>query len=153
MIRALVVHPGTQHAFRMAAELHRLGALAGLHTGFAAGQGGLWQRALNSAPQALRRKASNRRAKEVPENLVHNQLGLELAWQAREFLGIGGGQGLLHWRNERFQRSVPADDLAAADVVIGFDTSSWILTRRCRELGRPLIMVQTIGHPDARLNE
>lgn len=28
MIRALVVHPGTQTSFRLATELHRLGALA-----------------------------------------------------------------------------------------------------------------------------
>ena len=34
-MRALVAHPGTQHAFRLAVELHRLNALSVFHTGMA----------------------------------------------------------------------------------------------------------------------
>jgi glycosyltransferase involved in cell wall biosynthesis len=36
--------------------------------------------------------------------------------------------------------------------VIGFDTSSWILVDRCRSIGVPLILDQTIGHPDAKIS-
>ena len=149
MIRVLVVHPGTQHAFRLATELHRLDALAGLHTGFAAGAGGGWERVIRRFPLGLRRFVSNRMAGGVPARFVHLQVGLELASQVRLRRAVGDGQGVLHWRNERFQRAVPERALAEADVVIGFDTSSWILAQRCRALGKPLVMVQTIGHPDA----
>ncbi len=148
-MKALVVHPGTQHAFRLATELHRLDALAGLHTGFAAGAGGGWERTLGLLPAGLRTPVSNRMASGVPAQFVHLQPGLELASQVRLRLAGGEGQGVLHWRNERFQRAVPERALREADVVIGFDTSSWILTQRCRALGKPLIMVQSIGHPDA----
>jgi glycosyltransferase involved in cell wall biosynthesis len=58
-------------------------------------------------------------------------------------------QRVLHSRNEQFQRAIPTADLEKADVVIGFDTSSWILARRCRKLGTPFVLMQTIGHPDS----
>lgn len=148
-MKALVVHPGTQHAFRLATELHRLDVLAGLHTGFAAGSGGGWERPIGLLPAGLRALVSNRMAGGLPARLVNLQAGLELASQVRLRLAGGDGQGVLHWRNERFQRAVPERALREADVVIGFDTSSWILTQRCRALGKPLVMVQTIGHPDA----
>ena len=106
-MKALVVHPGTQHAFRLATELHRLDALAGLHTGFAAGAGGGWERTLGLLPAGLRTPVSNRMASGVPAQFVHLQPGLELASQVRLRLAGGEGQGVLHWRNERFQRAVP----------------------------------------------
>jgi alpha-maltose-1-phosphate synthase len=148
MTRALVVHPGTQHSADLARELERLDALAGFHTGFVAGDGGGWARHLGMLGFPLRRKLSKRRARGVPASKTHLQIGLELASQAFRALGHDG-QAHFHWRNERFQRAVPDRAISEADVVIGFDTSSWILAERCRALRRPLIMVRTIGHPDA----
>lgn len=148
MTRALVVHPGTQHVFYLATELNRLGALTGLHTGFAAGHGSVLEGVIKSSAFPFRRRLSNRLAMGVPVGLLQLQIGLELAWQVRRFVS-GEGQALYHWRNERFQHSVPERALAEADVVIGFDTSAWVLVERCRSLGRPLIVIRTIGHPDA----
>ena len=80
---ALVVHPGTQHAFQLAIELHRLNALAGLHTGFAAAKGGVWEALIDAPLFPLRRLVSNRRVRGVPVKLLKMQVGLELASQAR----------------------------------------------------------------------
>ena len=147
-MKALVVHPGTQHAFRLATELHRLDALAGLHTGFAIPANGWLEFTCAALPAAWQRRVSNRRIEEVPHSLVH----LQPVRQALELAGAAcnlNDQRVWHWRYERFQRAVPERALREADVVIGFDMSSWILTERCRALGKPLIMVQTTGHPDA----
>lgn len=147
-MRALIAHPGTQHAFRMAIELRQLGALLGLHTGIAIPSGGALERVVNLLPTSSQRRMANRRIKDFPSDLVSLHPIRELVTIA----GIGGGwpeQRLLHWRNENFQRSIPTAALEKADVVIGFDTSSWILARRCRELGTPFVLVQTIGHPDS----
>ena len=38
----------------------------------------------------------------------------------------------LHARNREFQEKIPAASLAAADAVIAFDTSAWILARSRR---------------------
>lgn len=148
-MRALVVHPGTQHSFRLAVELNRLNALSGLHTGFAVGSGGTLEWVCDYLPAYLQRRVSNRRIKEMHHSLVHLQPALE--WAALAAISQSANdQGVLHWRNERFQRNIPLSALEEADVIIGFDTSSWILVRRCRELGKPLVMIQTIGHPDSK---
>lgn len=146
--RALVVHPGTQHSARLAQALDRLDALSGFHTGFVAGGGGIWARLIETQRVPLGAKLSRRLAPGVSANKIELHVGLELASQALQALGYKG-QAHFHWRNARFQRAVPDSAIRDADVVIGFDTSSWILAERCKAIGRPLIMVQTIGHPDA----
>src|SRR5207302_2465393 len=147
-MKALVVHPGTQHAFRLATELHRLNALLGLHTGIAFPSGGFLDRTVNYLPAELQRRIANRRIPDLPHEVVRLQPLRELA--IVNLTGhVSDDQRLLHWRNEHFQRDIPTADLKNADVVIGFDTSSWILTRRCREVGTPFVLVQTIGHPDS----
>lgn len=60
MIRALVVHPGTQHAFRLATELHRRKLLAGLHTGFGIPAGGRLRSLYASLPAGWQRRLGNR---------------------------------------------------------------------------------------------
>ncbi len=147
-MKALVIHPGTQHAFRLATELHRQNALIGLHTGIAFPSGGFLDRAVNCLPPEWQRRIANRRIPDLPHELVRLQPFRELA--IVNLTGhVSDEQWLLHWRNEHFQRGIPIADLKNADVVIGFDTSSWILTRRCREVGTPFVLVQTIGHPDS----
>lgn len=146
MTRALVAHPGTQHAFQLASELSRRGLLAGFCTGFAVGGGSWGEVLIDSSMSPLRRLLANRRAEAVPAKLLHLQIGLELAAQLRGLLS-SKGETMVHWRNEWFQRAVPDRNLREADVVIGFDTSSWLLAERCHKLDRPFILVQTIGHP------
>jgi starch synthase len=147
-MKALVAHPGTQHAFRLATELHRLNALLGLHTGIAFPSGSLLDRVISYLPAESQRRIANRRIPDLPHELVRLQPIRELA--IINLTGhVSDEQWLLHWRNEHFQRGIPIADLKNADVVIGFDTSSWILTRRCHEVGTPLVLVQTIGHPDS----
>lgn len=148
-MRTLIVHPGTQHSFRLAVELYRLNRLLRLRTGFAIPAGGALDRAYGAAPRSIARRVANRRVSELPRQLV----GIRPVYEMIALGGIRSGldsQHLLHWRNARFQNSVPSRDLANASVVVGFDTSSWILARRCEELGVPQILVQTIGHPDSR---
>jgi glycosyltransferase involved in cell wall biosynthesis len=147
-IRVLVAHPGTQHAFRLATELHRQGVLGGLYTGLAIGAGSTVERLSRFLSESVVRRISNRIAPELPARLIHNKYWLESVWQMDQVLGRTG-QTFIHRRNEQFQRRVPDRAILEANVVIGFDTSSWILADRCEKLGRPFVMVQTIGHPDA----
>ena len=50
-------------------------------------------------------------------------------------------------RNAAFQISIPERELADSKVVIGFDTSSWLLAERAAALGRRFILDRSIGHP------
>ena len=53
----------------------------------------------------------------------------------------------LYKRNKVFQDSITDKAIKESDVVIGFDTSSWILGRRCKELGKKFVLDISIGHP------
>jgi glycosyltransferase involved in cell wall biosynthesis len=149
-VRALVAHPGTQYAFRLAAELHRLDALWRLHTGVAFSTDTLSSRLLRVVPRRLSRLAANRHVAGVPPDRVRLHPAAELL--ATALLRRGGEpQATLHRRNARFQQAIPRRELAAATAVVGFDTSSWILARRCADVGVPLILDQSIGHPDSKI--
>ncbi len=50
-------------------------------------------------------------------------------------------------RNSKFQDRVILNDLDEADVVIGFDTSSWKLADYCARKGKRFVLDVSIGHP------
>ncbi|MCS7079319.1 MAG: glycosyltransferase family 4 protein [Chloracidobacterium sp.] len=144
-MNVLLVHPGTQHAFQLARQLARQGLLGGFWTGLALREEAWWVRWLSQSA-GVRERLGNRLLAGVPRNRLHLQPWRELAalWAVRR------GKPALDvflTRNARFQRAVPLAALRAAGAVIGFDTSSWILAERCRELGKPFILDQSIAHP------
>src|SRR5262245_44156748 len=86
---------------------------------------------------------------DVPADKLRTLPHLEIA--ATLCLRLGGEpQVVMHWRNERFQRAISQADLEQSDAVIGFDTSSNILVERAASIGRPLILDQTIAHPQSK---
>jgi glycosyltransferase involved in cell wall biosynthesis len=83
----------------------------------------------------------------LPRNKLQSYPTIEIAYQLRQtFSSIGAEEGL-HRRNEAFQRAISDHDLESADVVIGFDTSSWLLSRRAKQIGKKFVLDQSIGHP------
>jgi glycosyltransferase involved in cell wall biosynthesis len=74
----------------------------------------------------------------------------EFASLLQSKLGDANSEAVLHRRNERFQRSIPTADLAESDLVVGFDTSSWLIGSRVRSLGRKFVLDRSIGHPVAK---
>jgi glycosyltransferase involved in cell wall biosynthesis len=57
---------------------------------------------------------------------------------------------LWHWRNGVFQKLIPQREIEAADVVVGFDTSAWIIGERAKRAGKKFVLDQTVGHPLSR---
>lgn len=145
--KALLVHPGTQHAPRLARTLIELDALTAFWTGVAFDRDALSTRALRAAlPGRIVERIANRIYAGIPNRYLHAIPSLELG----AMLAIRRGKPPLEAyldRNRRFQERIPARAFAEADTVIGFDTSSWILARRCRDLGKPFILDQSIAHP------
>ena len=104
-----VVHPGTQHAFRLAIELNRRSILAGLYTGFAITSDGRLNLLYKNLPKIWQRRLSNRRLDGVGASQVHLHPLLEggtvfcLGW-------VHDDQRLLNWRNRIFQELTRDDD-------------------------------------------
>jgi len=136
--QVLLVHPGVQHAPRLAEALERKGLLARFWTG--------WAKASDS------QNGNGRRSISIPAAKLKTRPWLEWAALALSKSGIDP-ETVWHWRNRKFQNLIPESEIEAADVVVGFDTGSWILAQRAKRLGKKFILDQSIGHPAARIPE
>jgi starch synthase len=146
-MKVLLAHPGTQHAPTLARELDARGLLAEFHTGFAL-QDGSWLSKISSALPRIpgMRIMRNRVVSGVGCCRVRTNAWNELYahWRIRQ----GDSQeDVIHRRNRIFQECIPQSSLQASDAVIGFDTSSWILAKRARILGKPFWLERTTDYP------
>ena len=133
--RVLLVHPGIQHAPRLAEGLEREGLFARFWTGWAHPGG-----------------AGGKRSVAIPDEKLRTRPWVE--WAAL-LLGRAGvdGERVWHWRNALFQKLIPDAEIQKADVVVGFDTAGWILARRAKQAGKQFVLEQSIAHPAARAEE
>jgi len=149
IIQTLIAHPGTQYAPRLAAELHRHGALGRFVTGVAMPEDGFLGAMDKLMPAGLRRRWANRRVGGVPAARLRTFPGLE--WSALRRLRRGeASETVFADRNGAFQRAIPDRWIDEASHVIGFDTSSWLLAARAKARGKRFILDQSIGHPRAK---
>lgn len=143
-VRVLLIHPGTQYAHRLAAQLARLGLLYRFITGMAFVSDNLL---LSVLPRRLRRKLSNR---VLPPGIVSTQLGSRVWAEFLSQLGLLLGmqpEQVFRSRNKRFQYSIGSREVLKTDVMIGFDTSSVIAFQTAAHLGVPCVLDQSIAHP------
>ncbi len=132
--QVLLVHPGIQHAPRLAEELERRGMLARFWTGWADPFKGT-----SGKPQGKREVA-------IPRDKLRTRKWVELAALFLHRAGMHP-EKVWHWRNATFQKLIPESEIRAADVVIGFDTASWILAERAKKKGKPFILEQSVVDP------
>jgi glycosyltransferase involved in cell wall biosynthesis len=140
----LVAHPGTQYAPHLARELSSRGMLHRFWTGFALTEDGWAGWLLKCCPTRIRQRLG-KRMMEISSSKLRT-LSL-LDWRARKAVRAVGEEAAFFERNRRFQETIPDREILAANVVIGFDTSAWLLGRRAKLLKRIFILDQSIGHP------
>jgi glycosyltransferase involved in cell wall biosynthesis len=74
-----------------------------------------------------------------------------IEWKAlRALRNNQEAESVFYERNRRFQLAIPDGEIARADVVVGYDTSSWIIAKRAKALGKKFVLDQSIGHPIAK---
>ena len=144
--RALVAHPGTQYAFHLAEELSDRGLLHRFWTGFGIAQDSPAGRLLEAMPDAFNQRFTSRIAR-ISRRKLRNLLATELR---SHFPFRATSESLYFRRNRSFQKAIPEKELESASVVIGFDTSSWILAQRARAWGKKFVLDQSIGHPSVK---
>jgi glycosyltransferase involved in cell wall biosynthesis len=140
----MLFHPGTQYSFNLASELQRRGLLAAFHTGLAIRNGSFLGKNCDRLPAWARRRLAKRRLDGFSAEKLRLYPIIELSAMLRR---DSASESTMHDRNERFQRAISDLDLKRADVHIGFDTSSWLIARRVKELGGKFVLDQSIGHP------
>ena len=116
------------------------------HTGFAFGKDSWFYKIFSKLPDKIYHKISNRFIDDVPDGFIRRQPFIEI--KALLKLKIGQDEeNVLYHRNRLFQYNISDLSLKEADVVIGFDTSSWILAERCRRLSKNFFLDVSIAHP------
>lgn len=101
----------------------------------------------HALPISARRRFATRMLDGMPGDKLQLHPILEGRSLIRQRLSSLGTEENLHRRNEAFQREISDNELGSADVVIGFDTSSWLLSRRVKRMNGKFILDQSIGHP------
>ena len=130
-LRVLLVHPGTQHAPRLAATLERRGLLSRFWTGVARAR---------DVGKGL--GARGKRRVDIPGEKLRTIPWVEVMALLVARLSVNK-EKLWHWRNGVFQKLISQREIEAADVVVGFDTSAWIIGRSAR--GRNLSSTKAWG--------
>ncbi len=123
--------------------------LSHFYTGIAIDKKSYFNLILFLMPRIIKKKLSNRIIDGVPANKITNIIFPELI--SIILIAIKrNSEEVLFKRNLRFQKSIPNKAIIDADVVIGFDTSSWILIDRCKQLGKKFILDVSIAHPNSK---
>jgi starch synthase len=101
---------------------------------------------LNALPSSWRSRVAMRVVDGLPADHLQTKpiLGLKAMYQLHHGKSP---QEVFYLNNKKFQETVPLSKLTKASVVIGFDTSSWILANRAKEINKPFILDQSTAHP------
>lgn len=145
-MKVLLAHPGTQYSFQLAKQLEKAGLLYQFYTGLAISSNSFKARLLHFLPAAIHKKIGNRIIENIPSKKLKTLPFLEY----QTLLGMRNTinpEDVIYKRNLKFQQSIPDSAILESDVVIGFDTSSWILAERCKALGKLFFLDVSIGHP------
>jgi starch synthase len=146
-MKVLLAHPGTQHAPALARELDRRGMLYEFRTGFALRDRG-WFKQLSALVPGIpgMRVLRNRLMVGIDPQVLHCDYQSEFRAHWRIRMGEDPVVALQQ-RNRVFQERIPDLSIHNADAIIGFDTSSWVLAQRAKNLGKLLLMERTTDHP------
>jgi starch synthase len=150
-LKVIVAHPGTQYSYKLVRELERHDRLNRFYACIAITTDSLFFKLLSLLPTSITKRLDNRFIAGVPASKVRLSVLLELKALLKLKWGFPS-EKVFYERNMRFQELIPDSALTAADAVIGFDTSSWILASRCKRLGIPYFLDVSIGHPIAKEN-
>ncbi|MDQ8004882.1 MAG: glycosyltransferase family 4 protein [Pedobacter sp.] len=141
-----IVHPGTQHSPHLARELYNLNLLKYYVTSLGFAKNSYLEKVVKSLP-ILNRRLSLRFFDGLPNNKIKTyplpELQLLLKKKVNPLLDV---RKEINKRNEKIQLSVSKDYIKESDIIIGYDTSSWIIAQRAKDMGKTFILDQTTCH-------
>jgi glycosyltransferase involved in cell wall biosynthesis len=143
--KVLLIHPGTQYSHQLAKQLFRKNLLKIFITGFVCSEKHIFSKLLKSLIPSIYRKISNRIIEHIPQNKILVFPGHELN-SLKNLNRSGFSESSYFSRNQYFQNLIKDSLLKESSVVIGFDTSSWILITKCKKLNIPYILDVSIAH-------
>ncbi len=141
-MKVLLAHPGTQYSHQLARQLEKNGVLYEFWTTFAIAENSFTYQLFSFLPRKVKSMISNRVINGIPVKKIKILPLLEFIR-----LRNTSAEQALYIRNKKFQQQIPDASIKASDVIIGFDTSSWILIERAKKFNKRFILDQSIAHP------
>lgn len=149
--KVLVSHPGTQHAPRLALELAKMGWLKFYITSLASTSGS-WISRLAKINPYIKKLIYKRKLIGISSSKLVLFPVPELIYliKSAAFKNLDKQQNVF-LRNQSFQKALRNSYINESDLVIGFDTSSWILAEQAVAMKKHFILDQTTTHPKEKL--
>lgn len=147
--KVLLVHPGTQHSFKLAKELSGRKYLLYFYTGFSIVYNSIGYFLLQLLPASVKKKFAQRiiygiRAKELKLLPLH---------EIKALIGVKrkrSNNNIFFERNEAFQNNIPDSAIQRSDALISFDTTSWILADRAKKAGKYFFLDVSTTHAKSK---
>jgi alpha-maltose-1-phosphate synthase len=149
--KVLLAHPGTQHSRYLAIQLYKQGLLYKYCTGLIIPKKNWVVRLLLLLlPPKWVSKFNNRLLDTVPTKYLKLYPLQEMNTVKKLKDPDTIKEELFFKRNEAFQKNISLECIKNADVVIGFDTSAWILSQRAKRLRKKVVIDQTTAEPEGK---
>jgi glycosyltransferase involved in cell wall biosynthesis len=146
--RVIIAHPGTQHAPKLARQLAMKGYLTKYISILLWTESNLLIKTIKKIVPKLYFKLSNRIIPGIPSSKILIFPFIEITDAINRKLNKQHTENEFHYyRNKNFQLCLKSEQIKNCDIIIGFDTSSWILVDLVKANGKKFILDQSIGHP------
>jgi glycosyltransferase involved in cell wall biosynthesis len=144
MIKTLLFHPGTQYSHQLAKQLYKRNLLFLFISGFIISEKSILLKCIRKYFPNLHRKISNRVIKELPPSKLKSFLFHEIF----SLIKLRNRNTEINYfeRNNLFQKKIPESILINSSIIIGFDTSSFLLIAKAIQLNKPFILDVSIAH-------
>lgn len=147
--KVLIAHPGTQHSIRLAKQLDRIGVLYEFWSPSIIVKNSILFKCIRLLPKSIFKKISNRVVDGISAKKIKTFFRIELKYILKS-RKEGLNEDVLYQRNKEFQELIPEASILSADIIIGFDTSSFLLAERAKKHGKIFILDQSIAHPKSK---
>lgn len=143
--KILLTHPGTQYSAKLAEQLFRMNILFKFVTDFKISTNNALIKFINKFFITVNKTFISNRLISIPGRFLNIYPSVDILHRIIS-LKIKSPNDLFYFSNKYFQNRIAKRILKKSDIVIGFDTASWILSQRARELNKKFILDVSIAH-------
>jgi len=144
-IKVLLSHPGTQHSMKLAEQLLRKDILFKYVTGFKLYEGCITLKLIIFFLPRINKKYFSNRVINIRPSLLKTYPSYDVLIKILGII-IKSSNDLYFFANRYFQHRVSFKLINKIDVVIGFDTASWILSKGTKTNNKKFILDLSIAH-------
>jgi alpha-maltose-1-phosphate synthase len=150
-VKVLLAHPGTQHAKYLAVQLYKRNLLFKFCSGIMIPRNNLVVKLLLSLlPGRIRKKVNYRFIDTIPFKYLKMFPWEEYQTVKKVKNTSTYKEEVFFKRNRNFQNKIGDKYLKECDVIIGFDTSSWILAEKAKRFNKKIIIDHTTAEPTGK---